>query len=149
MWPSLKPSQKITVAGAINPQSSAAAVSTAWVPASQFANFLAVLAVGVISAGGTVNASLSQAQDANGTNAKAITGKAITALTQAGGSGNQQAFIDLKGDELDVNNGFDYVQLTVTPSGAAALISAQLLGVDPTYGPADTQAAASVVQVVY
>lgn len=148
MWPSLKPTQRLTVAAAINPQSSSANLTSAWVSAAAFANLCALIAVGAISSSGTFDAKLQQAQDSSGTGAKDITGKAITQLTQAGSNSNSQAFINLRPDELDVNNGFSYVRLSVTPATAASLLFAALLGVDPSYGPADTQAATSVVQVV-
>ncbi len=148
MWPSLKPSQRAIVAGSINPQSATTVKTTGWIDVAQFANLLAVISVGVISSTGTVDAKLQQATDNSGTGAKDITGKSITQLTQAGSNSNTQALINLKNDELDANGGFRYVQLSVTPATAAALISANVLGFDPSYGPADTQAAASVVQIV-
>lgn len=148
MWSSLKPSQRATIAAAINPQSATTVQVSGWVDASKFANILAKISVGVISATGTLDAKIQQATDSSGTGAKDITGKAIVQMTQAGGSGNQQALINLKADELDATNGFRYVQLSVTPAVAAALIAAEVWGFDAVYGPADTQANASVVQTI-
>ncbi len=151
MWPSLQPTKKIAVMAAINPQSATTVQSSGWVDASQFENMLAMVETGVISAGGTVSATVQQASSATGTGAKAIypgnntsgTALAIAPLTQAGGGSSSQAPINIKPDDLDVNNGFRWIQLTITPSGAAALIAGQLLGVDARYGPADGLAAAS------
>ena len=149
MWPALQPTKKIAVMGSINPQSATTVQTSAWVDASQFENILALVEIGVISAGGTVNATVQQATTNTGTGAKAIypgnntsgTALAIVAQTQAGGGGSSQAPINIKPDDLDVNNGFRYIQLSITPSGAAALIAGQLLGVDARYGPADALAA--------
>ncbi len=156
MWPALQPSKKIAAMGAINPQSATTVQTTGWVDASTFENFLALIEVGVISSGGTVNATVQQASSATGTGAKQVysgnntsgTALSITALTQAGGSGNQQVLINIKNDDLDASNGFRWLQLSITPSGAAALIAGQLLGVDARYGPADTLAPAAQVQIV-
>ncbi len=149
MWPSLQPTKKIAVMGAIDPKSATTVQTTGWVDASTFENFLAMVEIGVISAGGTVNATVQQASSATGTGAKAIypgnntsgTALAIAAQTQAGGGGSSQAPINISQNDLDVSNGFRWIQLSITPSGAAALIAGQLLGVDARYGPADGLAA--------
>ena len=146
MWASLKPSQRIALAGVINPQSATTVQTTGWVDASQYENLLAVINVGTISSTGTVDAKLQQASDSSGTGAKNITGAAITQLTQAGGSSNKQALINLKADQLDANNGFTFVQLSITPATAAALIAGELWGHDPKLTPSAQPAA--VVQTV-
>lgn len=148
MWPSLKPSQRVTVAGAIDPQSSSTAKTTAWIDMAKFAGIMALISVGALGSSATVDAKLQQATDSSGTGAKDITGKAIAQLTKAGSNDNSQAMINLKADELDVTNGFRFVQLSVTPAVAASLIGATVLGFDPANGPADTQAATSLAQIV-
>ena len=158
MWPSLKPSQRVQVAGAISPQSTSGTVTTGWVNAANWENFLAVINLGVISAGGTVNAALKQAQDNTGTNAKALNNVAgnalaIVAMTQAGGNSSELALIDAKNPQLDTNNGFTWIELSITASGAAALVSAELYGFDPKIPTADSTGdstdAAAVNQIVY
>jgi len=146
MWPSLKPTQRLNVAAVINPQSATTVQVTGWIPMSPWNNFLATILVGTITATGTVDAKLQQATDASGTGAKDITGKAITQLTATGSGSNKQVNINLKQDELDAQNGFNYVQLSVTPATAAAVIAAALFGVDPVYAPADAFAVATVQQ---
>ena len=144
MWPALQPSKKIAVMGAIDPQSATTVQTTGWVDSSTFENFLALIEVGVISGGGTVNATIQQATSSGGAGAKALgTPLSIVALTQAGGGSSTQSLINFNSDDIDVTNGFRYLQLSITPSGAAALIAGQLLGVDARYGPADTLAAAT------
>jgi hypothetical protein len=55
------------------------------------------------------HAKFQQATDASGTNAKDITGKAITQIVTA----NKQAEINLMAEELDIANNFNYIQLSV------------------------------------
>ena len=144
MWPALQPSKKIAVMGAIDPQSATTVQTTGWVDASTFENFLAIIEVGVISASGVVNATIQQATSSGGAGAKALgTPLSIVAVTQAGGGSSTQSLINFKSDDIDVANGFRWVQLSVTPTVAAALIAAQLLGIDARYGPADGLAAAT------
>jgi hypothetical protein len=146
----MKPSQRASLVGAIDPQSATTAKTSGWIDATVFHNYLAVIAAGAISASGTVDAKFQQATDGSGTGAKDVTGKAITQLTQAASGSSKQALINLKQEDLDIANGFKFVQLSVTPATAAALIMAGVFGFDPRYGAASDSgnAAASQVQAV-
>ena len=81
------------------------------------------------------------------TGAKDISGKAITQIVKATGD-NKQVLVNVKPEELDTVNGFGFVRLTVTVGVAASITSAQLLGVNPRYAPADVGNQAAVVQVI-
>jgi hypothetical protein len=143
--PNVRPSDKIALLGALNPVSQAAAtVTSGWIDASQYYNFLALIVTGVLGASATIDAKLQQATDSSGTGVKDITGKAITQLVKASND-NNQAQINLRADELDINNGFNYFRLSVTVGTAASLIAAQIFGTDPRYAASP---AASVVQTV-
>ena len=96
----------------------------------------------------TLDAKLQQAQDASGTGAKDLTGKAISQLTQAASGSARQALINVRPEDLDVTNGFAYVRLTVTVGVAASLTAAQLLGVNPRFAPGDASNQAAVAQIV-
>lgn len=148
MWPSLKPSQRAAIVGVIDPQSSSTAKTTAWIDAAQFNNFLALIQVGVLGASSTVDAKIQQATDASGTNAKDITGKAITQLTKAGTDDSKQVEINIRQEDLDVTGGFAFIQLSVTPAVAASLVSALVMGFDPRYGPASDFDATTVDEIV-
>ena len=76
-----------------------------------------LLFTGEMAQGATLDLSLLQATDAAGTGAKAIAGKAITQLTQAGGDANDRVCIELRTEELDVDNGFCFVGATMTIAG--------------------------------
>jgi hypothetical protein len=144
MWPTLKPSQRVAVVGSIDPQSATTAKSTGWIDASQFNNFMAEINIGAITATGTVDAKIQQASDSGGTGAKDITGKAITQVV----AGSVQCLINVKQEDLDVANSFNFIKLVITPATAASLISGTVKGLDPRYGGADLYAAATQTQIV-
>lgn len=136
MNPNVKPSDRATLLAVINPQSATTAKSSGWVAAKDFLSFLATVAVGTISASGTVDAKLEQAKDASGTSAKDIPSKAITQLTQAGTDSDKQVEINLQQADLDINAGYTHFRLTITPATAAALIAGTVRGFDALYQPA-------------
>ena len=143
--PNVRPSDRAVLAAVLDPVSQGAAtVTTGWVSLATFAGLMAVLQVGAIAAGGTVDAKLQQASDGAGTGAKDITGKAITQLTDA--DDNKQVILNVRDTDLDVENSFTHVRLSVTVAVAASLIAASLYGFDAKYAPAAD--AATVDEVV-
>lgn len=148
MFPNAKGSEALSVLATLDPASVAAGtVTTGWVSAANHHNLLAVIQTGVLGASATVNAKLQQATDSSGSGAKDITGKALTQIVKASGD-NKQALINLRPEELDVEGGFKFVRLSLTVGTAASLASAQVLGVNPRYAPADAQNQAAVAQIV-
>lgn len=146
MNPNLKPSDQVALLAVMNPISqSATTVVSTYVPMKDVDALLAVLETGVLGTSATVDAKLVQATDASGTSSKDITGKAITQLVKASND-NDQVMLNCRSDELDVNNGFTHVALSVTVGTAACLIAAQLFGFYGRYQPVDQ--VASVVEVV-
>ncbi len=146
----LPPSHRVAVVGAIDPDAAAAATyTTAWVDMAYFQSLMAVLSVGEIAAGGTVDAKMEQAKDAAGLDAKDIDNAAITQLTQAGGDSDKQAVINCYADDMDIKEGeFTHARLSVTVAGASADMAATLLGFDPRFDPASKFDAASVAEIV-
>ena len=106
---------------------------------------LAILQTGTLGAAATVDCNIQQAQDGNGTNAKAIAGAAIVELSGAGGA-NVECEINLDAQQLDVANGFCFVNANVIVGAAASETSLLLLGFVPRVAPPTN--VASVVQVV-
>ena len=140
-------SEALAVLATIDPISQAAGTAVSgWVSAANGKRLLALVDVGVFGAAATVDAKLQQATSAGGAGAKDITGKLITQLVAAGGNSRQVA-INLADDELDVTNGFAYVQLSITVGAAATLISGLILG-GTSYQTADGYNQAGVAQVV-
>jgi hypothetical protein len=142
-------SARVAVVGRLDPGSIAAGTTlTGWVAAADWGRFLAVIQAGTLGASATLDAKLRQATDNAGTGAKDIPGKAITQMTQAGGDSNKQSEINLHRDELDFNNGFNFVALSATVAVAASDMSALLLGLDQRYNDAADNDAASVKEII-
>jgi hypothetical protein len=149
MFPNAKASEQLSILATLDPGNQAPGVAnTGWVPLNTHHGLLALVQTGALATGATVDAKLQQAQDASGTGAKDVAGKAIAQLTQASNGANRQALINLRSEELDVNNGFAYVRLVVTVDAAAANTSAQLMGVNPRLASAETANQAAVAQIV-
>ena len=149
MFPNAKASEQLSILATLDPGNQAPGVATTgWVPLNIHHGLLALVQTGALATGATVDAKLQQAQDANGTGAKDVAGKSIAQLTQASNGANRQALINLRPEELDVNNGFAFVRLVVTVAAAAANTSAQLLGVNPRLASAETANQAAVAQIV-
>jgi hypothetical protein len=86
-----------------------------------------ILGFGIPDVGATMDVVLWQAKDENGTDAKPITGKALTQLSEAAGDINDWAVIELRTEELDVNNRYTHISPYVTIEGAACGMCALLL----------------------
>ena len=148
MYPNAKASEMLAILATIDPSSQGAgSLNTGWVSVANHLGFLAVVQTGLLGTAATVDAKLQQALDATGTGAKDITGRAIIQIVKATGD-NKQALINLTPEDLDTVNGFGFVRVTVTVGVAASITSAQLLGVNPRYAPADVGNQAAVVQVI-
>jgi hypothetical protein len=139
--------EAISLLATVDPVSQAAGtVTTGWLSAANHERFMALVQTGVLSASGTVDAQLQEAQDGSGTNSKVITGKAITQLTQAASGSSKQALINLRQDELDLANGFTYFRLSITVGTAASLIAASVIGAVAKNGPASALNQTAVTQ---
>ena len=148
MQGNLNPSARIALAGIINPaQVAAGTVTTAWADMRTFHTLLALLIVGVIGAGGTVDVKIEQATDANGAGAKNVPGLSGTQLVKAGGD-NRQVALNVRPEDLDKNGGFRFVRLSVTVGVASTFLTGQLLGLDARYGTASANQLASVAETV-
>ena len=116
---------------------------SAWFNMSIHHRAAAVLKVGVIAAAGTVDMILQQAQDAAGTGAAAIAGKAITQLTQAGGDGNDVCMIELRTEEL--TPGFDFVRVVMTVAGNTAQADVTTYGIINRFAPVATTLVTEII----
>lgn len=150
----VKPSNRVVVADVIDHDSYApATLTTDYIAAKNFGNFMAIVLWGDLGANNTINAKFQQATDSSGTGVKDITSKAITAVVSTASPipHNKQAVINCRADELDAANDFDYIRLSITlTSGASPNTSSELgavlLGLDARLEPGTD--ATSVVEVV-
>lgn len=148
MYTNAKLSELLSVLGTIDPVSpGVGSVVTSWFPASNHERFMALIQTGVLGTSATVDAKLIQAKDSSGTGSKDVTGKAITQIVKASGD-NKQALINLRAEELDINNGFTYVALSITVGAAASLVGGVVLGGTPRQYPASISNQAAVAQIV-
>ena len=148
MFPNAKGSELLAILATLDPSSQAAGTATTgWISVANHHGLLAIVQTGVLGTGATVDAKLQQAQDASGTGAKDITGKAITQIVKASGD-NKQALINIRPEELDTINGFGFVRLSLTVAVAASQTAAQVLGVGARELPAHVANQASVMQIV-
>ena len=148
MFTNAKGSELLSVLATIDPAAQAVGtVTTGWVSVANHHGFLSLVQTGVLGTSATVDAKLQQALDSSGTSAKDITGKAITQIVKATGD-NKQLLINVKPEELDTVNGFGFVRLLLTVGVAPSQTSAQMLGLNSRFAPADVSNQAAVVQVI-
>lgn len=149
MFPNARLSEVLALLGFVTPTSQAAGTLTSgWISVADFENIIALVSVGAFGASATVDVNFQQAQDGSGTGAKALSpAKAITQLLAAGGN-NRQVMVNLRTQELDVANGFGWVNLNLIVGTAATLTSAVVLGGNPRFADASLFNPASVAQVV-
>lgn len=148
--PNILPSNDVAIVGSIDPDANtAAAYSTAYANMADFGAVMAVIQAGTLGTNATIDAKLVQAQDAAGTGAKDITGKAITQLTQASpDDSDKQAIINCRPEELDIDNDFTHVKLVLTVGTATSDCSGLLLGLSPAESPASDNDLSSVAEIV-
>ena len=143
------PSEKAAIVATIDPDvTTASTVTSDWVAMKDFEQIMAIIMAGTLGSSATVDAKLEQATDSSGTGAKDISGKSITQLTQAGSDSDKQAIINLRGEELDVDNSFDYARLSITVAVATSDIGGIILGMNPRNLPASDNDLASVDEIV-
>lgn len=141
-------SEAAAIVATVDPDALAVgAISSDYVNMANFDQVLALVMAGVLGAAATLDAKLEQAQDSSGTGVKDITGKAITQLVKATDDG-KQAIINCRAQELDINNGFSFVRLTMTVGAAISDGGGAILGMGPRYGPASDNDLASVAEII-
>lgn len=147
--PNIRPSDRVAILAAIDPDALAAGTAnTAWIDVTNWQNLMAIIMSGDLGASATVDAKLQQATSNAGAGAKDVTGKVITQLTQAGTDSDKQAIINCSQYDLDFNNGFKFVRITLTVAVATSEIGALLLGFDPRYNTASDNDATTVDEIV-
>lgn len=141
------PSERFAVVGTIDPDAHTAATYTSdLVNMKNFDSLAAIIMGGTFTTDGAIAAALYEATTSSGAGAQAITGKAITGLDTTGDA-DEQAIINLRADEMDTADGYDWVYLSMTITGTVDA-AAVLLGFDPRYGPASDNDLSSVEEII-
>lgn len=142
-------SENAAIVGIIDPDVTVAStVTSGWIDASKFQQYMAVVMAGTLGTSSTVDAKLEQATDSSGTGVKDVTGKAITQLTEAGTDSDKQAIINVRPGELDIANSFNHFRLSVTVAVATSDIGAVVMGLNARTGTAADNDAATVDEIV-
>ena len=114
--PNTLPSNRAVLAGVIDPDAATAATyTTGWISMADFGSIQAVIMAGTLGTSATLDAK----------------------LTQGGTDSDKQAIINCRAEELDVDNSFTHVRLSVTVGTATSDVAAFVLGHDARYAPAD------------
>lgn len=124
-----------TIAATIDPDAySTGTQGSDWVDMTTFRQADFWVLAGTLGSSAVLNCKLRQATDSSGTGAVDISGKAITALTQAGTDSDKQACIHVNADEL--SSGFTHVQALATLTVATSDYGLVGLGYGSHFKPA-------------
>lgn len=127
--------ERMELLAVIHPDLQNGTYYTPWISMQNRHKLLAVLLVGDMGQNATVDLELHQATDAAGTGAKAIAGKGTTQLTQAGGDGDDACAINLRTEEMDAANAYDWVRARLDCLVANSNAALFILGNVPRYLP--------------
>lgn len=100
-----------------SPQNTVGTVTTTYRPLSEFGRVRFDLLLGDMPSSIVLNAAVYEATDSSGTGAQAISGAAISALSDD--DDNEHVSIDVLAEKLTINSGYDHVALRVTATGTA------------------------------
>lgn len=103
-------------------------------------------AVALLHLGATTQAVdmlINQHNAASGGTTKAVPGKAIVQFTAT--DDNKSAAIELRTEELDVDGGFQWISISVTPAGSSATFYAEILGFVARFKPVPTTPFAQII----
>lgn len=127
----------------IYPVSLASANTPNFVDVGGYSRIVVKLVVGLIAAGGTLNAKVQQSRAANGSSPIDVPAAAIP--QQADTEDNKTWIIEIPNEELGVDAGYHYLGLLITPATAASLVSAEIIGFIPRYEPVVQPAGVTVI----
>ena len=142
-------SEEWAVVGTVDPDANAAgAVNSDIIDMSLFEQILVVVMTGALGSGATVAVKIQEGALANMSDAADISGKAITTFADSsptGSNNDQQALINLRGDEL--TEGDRYVRVVHTVANATSDSAVLILGKGKS-GPSSDNDLASVQEIV-
>lgn len=130
------PTERMALLAKISPASYNSEQNTTAVDVAKYNRILILIHVGALGSSTTLDADVEQRTSVNGT-PKNVTGKSITQLTQAGSDANKDVAINVRTEELDVNNGYHFLNLELTPAVSTAIVGAEVYGCEPKQHPVD------------
>ncbi len=142
-------SERIAVLGTVDPDVCGTGThGTDWVDMSKFQNVGFVVMTGTLGSSATVDFKVQEATSAAGAGAQDISGKSITQLTEAGTDDDKQVVVNVKAEELDREDGYQFVRGLMTIGVATSDAAVLVLGADPRFLPASDFDLASVDEIV-
>lgn len=119
----------------IDPASHSAEKNTGYVSLANYKGAIVILHCGVI--GGNLDVDIEQAKDTSGTGAKAFDSGNYDMNKTATTDNNTVSLIDIPTAKMDVANGFDCLNVEVTPA-SAGIFAVEVWGYDARYKPVST-----------
>jgi len=143
------PSEMAAIVGAIDPDvNTAATYLSDAIDMSKFEAIMGIIMMGTLGASATIDAKFVQATTAGGTY-KDVSGSDITQQTQAGtDASDKQVAINLRAQDLDVDNEYRFVKLSLTVGTATSDAAAIVLGFNAAVEPASDNDLASVEEII-
>lgn len=144
----MKLAEMIPVVGVINPDAyNAATTLSGAIDMSLYSQVMVIVNVGDMASTATLDAKVTQATTSGGTY-KDVSGAAITQLTQASpDDSNKLAIINVDQTELDMDNGYRYIKVSVTGATAASDYGVVVVGL-PKTRPGSLNDLAAVTEIV-
>ena len=140
-------SEKVAVVGIIDPDAyTAATYLTAAIEMSLLDRVAFIVQVGTMATNSTVDFSVTASATSGGSYV-ALTGKAITQLTEAGTDSDKQAIVEVTGDEV-LAQGYRYIKGSLVVATAASDAGVIALGSSLRYQPAENYDLTSVDEIV-
>ena len=122
--------------GRINPASYNAEQNTGYVSVRDYHRVAIVIHAGVL--GQNVDVDIEQATDTAASGAKAFASNSKDITLTATTDNNTVNVIEIRGEEFDVANAFDCLNLEMTPAGASSIFGAIIYGIVPRYAAVPT-----------
>ena len=120
--------------GGINPASHSAEKNSGYKSLANYERAVIIIHAGVL--GGNVDIDVEQGTDTSGTSGKALDSNTKDITLTATTDDNTVSVIEIRPEEFDIANGFDCLNLEMTPA-SAGIFSAQIWA-QPKYKPAAT-----------
>jgi hypothetical protein len=136
------------VVATIDPDANAAGtLTTDEIDMSKYQAVAFVVMAGALGTSATLDFSVKGGASSNaGSHATAVTGKAITQLTQAGSDDDKQVIVEVTGEEVGAQ-GLRYIEGSLVTATATSDSGVLVLG-KPKFGPAHDYDLASVDEIV-
>ncbi len=132
----LRFSDALQFMGSIDPQTlNNSADTTIWMDMRNVSKIGVVISAGAIAAGGAIDLLVRQATDNAGAGSKVVLA-ALDVTIFDDTEDNSQVMVDIDQVDLDQNNDFAFVQVTLTETGSfAALVQAAAYGIGASFAP--------------